>query len=59
MTGLATGPHLHYEYRIHDVPVDPLTVNIPKKTIFKGNDMVLFQQKMKEIDDLETSVILD
>ncbi len=24
-TGNSTGPHIHYEVRIHDVPVDPLT----------------------------------
>jgi murein DD-endopeptidase MepM/ murein hydrolase activator NlpD len=27
-TGLATGPHLHYEFRINDVHQDPLTVAI-------------------------------
>jgi murein DD-endopeptidase MepM/ murein hydrolase activator NlpD len=28
-TGLATGPHLHYELRIDGVPQDPLTVKLP------------------------------
>ena len=28
-TGLATGPHLHYEFRINDVHLDPLTVAMP------------------------------
>lgn len=28
-TGLATGPHLHYEFRIDDVHQDPLAVNLP------------------------------
>ncbi|MFT5447520.1 MAG: murein DD-endopeptidase MepM/ murein hydrolase activator NlpD [Gammaproteobacteria bacterium] len=29
-TGLATGPHLHYEFRVHGVHKDPLRVKLPK-----------------------------
>lgn len=28
-TGLASGPHLHYEYRVNNVPQNPLTVKLP------------------------------
>ncbi len=29
MTGWATGPHLHYEFRVDKVPVDPMKVALP------------------------------
>lgn len=29
MTGLATGPHLHYEFRVNDLQQDPLRVAMP------------------------------
>jgi len=29
MTGLATGPHLHYEYLMNGVHMNPQTVRLP------------------------------
>ena len=36
MTGLATGPHLHYEYRVKGVQKNPATLPMPTTEIPSG-----------------------
>lgn len=35
-TGVATGPHLHYEFRIDQRPVDPMAIDLPRSKPLAG-----------------------
>jgi hypothetical protein len=43
MTGLATGPHLHYEYLKDGVHKDPQKVPLPKAEPVPGQHMAAFR----------------
>ena len=43
MTGLATGPHLHYEFRISGAHKDPLSVDLPVADPLSGSEMARFK----------------
>ncbi len=46
-TGVATGPHLHYEMHIGNRPVNPLTVKLPKGKAIPKDRLVEFN-RMKD-----------
>lgn len=43
-TGWATGPHLHYEFRIANQPRDPMTVDIPNAQPLSAARLAQFRQ---------------
>lgn len=51
MTGLATGPHLHYEFKIDGTQRDPLRVALPDATPISAAQKAAFLESTRELNE--------
>lgn len=49
MSGLASGPHLHYEFRLNGVHKNPMTVKLPHAEPVPQSERVAFQQQTSQL----------